>query len=134
MVQRREHFEQVSLIDWCIAHEEQAPELKMLFAVPNGGHRSKKVAGEMKAEGMKAGVPDLMLLIAIGNWHGLIIEMKAEGGRVRPNQKWWLESLAREHFRVEVCWSFEEARSVLLDYLGYELYSDEFNAELLRRI
>ena len=33
--------------------------LKWIFAVPNGGHRAKSVAGKMKAEGAKAGVPDL---------------------------------------------------------------------------
>src|SRR4051794_30465888 len=35
------------------------PQLKWLHAVPNGGERSKAVAGMMKAEGVKPGVADI---------------------------------------------------------------------------
>lgn len=37
---------------------------KLLFAVPNGGARSRTEAAIMKAEGVTAGVTDLILLLA----------------------------------------------------------------------
>ena len=36
---------------------------KLLFAIPNGGHRSKTEAGILIGEGVKAGVADLMLAV-----------------------------------------------------------------------
>lgn len=112
-----EHHEQVALFQWAAYQANTTPELEMLFAVPNGGHRHKATAGKMKAEGQKAGVPDVWLPVPRCGCHGLIIEMKYGKGRVRPNQKWWLNSLTRLGYKTAVCYSFEEAREVLESYL-----------------
>lgn len=42
---------------------------KLLFAVPNGGARSRTEAAIMKAEGVTAGVADLILLIGRGGFN-----------------------------------------------------------------
>lgn len=73
-------------------HEEQRELVRdfrqtyygvLIFAVPNGGYRSKAAAGRIKAEGGVSGVPDLY----VPEW-SLWIEMKrAEGGRLSPDQK-----------------------------------------------
>lgn len=62
---------------------------KLLFAVPNGGSRSKVEAAIMQGEGVTPGVSDLILLVARGNYNGLCIEMKTEsrGSRQSDNQK-----------------------------------------------
>lgn len=39
-----EHNEQAALFHWSVYVENQIPELKLLFAIPNGGHRYKAVA------------------------------------------------------------------------------------------
>lgn len=49
---------------------------KLLFAVPNGGARSRTEAAIMKAEGVTAGVTDLILLLGRGGFNALCIEMK----------------------------------------------------------
>lgn len=55
------------------------------FAVGNGGKRHPKVAREMKAEGVKAGVPDIFVLYRRQVY---FLEMKkAKGGRVSKEQK-----------------------------------------------
>lgn len=33
---------------------------KLIYHVPNGGHRVKTVAAKLKAQGMKAGIPDAL--------------------------------------------------------------------------
>ncbi|NOU05352.1 MAG: VRR-NUC domain-containing protein [Hyphomicrobiaceae bacterium] len=54
------------------------------FAVPNGGFRSKHEAAIMKSLGVRAGVPDI-ILIANGHTYGL--ELKREkGGRTSDAQ------------------------------------------------
>jgi hypothetical protein len=62
-----------------------------IFHIPNGGRRSMSVAKKLKAEGVKAGVPDLY----VPEWH-LWIEMKrVSGGRLSPEQVDWIAYLKR---------------------------------------
>jgi len=113
-----EHDEQSALVAWARLNEGKYPELKMLFSVPLGGYRAKKTAIRMKAEGSKPGVPDLFLPVPRGEWCGLWVEMKFGKGRLTREQKWWVAHLRAEGYRAEVCWSWEEARDVILDYLA----------------
>ena len=58
-----EHHEQCALFAWL---RLQWPDLdRVSFAIPNGGHRHKAVAGKLKAEGVKAGVPDIFIAYPI---------------------------------------------------------------------
>lgn len=52
------------------------------FHVPNGGHRHAVVAGKLKAQGVKAGVWDCLLIGPGGTLY--FIELKVQG---RQNQK-----------------------------------------------
>ena len=54
------------------------------FAVPNGGARSKTEAAIMKGLGVRAGVPDVVL-IADGRAYGLELK-RLKGGKVSPAQ------------------------------------------------
>ena len=57
------------------------------FAIPNGSLRNIIVAKKLKAEGVKAGVADLFLMIPNKIFHGLFIEVKTPAGRQQPSQK-----------------------------------------------
>ena len=57
------------------------------FAIPNGGWRNKAVASKLKAEGVKAGVADLLILLPNQTFHGLFVEVKIAGNYQQPNQK-----------------------------------------------
>ena len=46
-----------------------------LFAVPNGGRRDAATAGKLKAEGVVAGVSDLVLLKPNREFGALLIEL-----------------------------------------------------------
>jgi len=48
-----EHTEAAVLMKACLGASEAVPELSLLFAIPNGGHRSKRAAAKVKAEGAK---------------------------------------------------------------------------------
>jgi hypothetical protein len=111
-----EHSEQVALIEWAATQTGRWPELNLLYAIPNGGARLNHMGG-LKAEGLKAGVPDLCLPVARHGWHGLYIEMKINGARPRATQVVWLEALTEEGYLAVVCQGFEDARQTLEDYL-----------------
>jgi len=112
-----EHQEQVALFRWAEYATSAFPELNLLYAIPNGGYRHKAVAARLKAEGVKAGVPDVCLPVARGGWHGLYIEMKTERGRASKTQMQWLSALREEGYKVAICRGWETARGLIEDYL-----------------
>ena len=90
----------------------------LLFAVPNGGRRGKIEAGIMKAEGVYAGVADLLLLVPSGEMHGLAIEMKTEKGQQSASQKSWEKKVTARGYGYAVCRGVEEFISLIDGYLG----------------
>lgn len=113
----REHIEQSALFYWAKLREPHTPELALLFAIPNGGHRHKAVAAKLKAEGVKAGVPDVCLPVPRGQYHGLYIELKAPGGRATDLQRNWLLALGAQGYFTRLCVGWEEAKKTIEDYL-----------------
>lgn len=93
------------------------PELKMLYHVPNGGRRDKIEAKHLKSQGVRKGVPDLDLPVPRKGYHGLKIEMKADKGRLSPEQKWWIEELQKQGYLCKVCFGWESAINILMSYL-----------------
>ena len=112
-----EHAEQVDLFQKAERWEGEYPELALLFAIPMGGKRPISVAKRMKAEGAKKGMLDLVLPVARQGYHGLYLELKVKGGRLSKEQKWWIEKLREQGYRVEVCYSCDAAWDVVIDYL-----------------
>ena len=121
MPAQSEHIEQVTLMHMLGIVAAEWPEVRLMFAIPNGGARHPAVAGKLKAEGVKAGVPDLLLPVARGGYHGLFIEMKArKGGRASPEQKEWLAELTLKGYMCEICHGAEEAFATIMMYLEVE--------------
>ena len=99
----------------------QYPDIgKLLFAVPNGGARSRTEAAIMKAEGVTAGVADVILLVSRGGYNSLCIEFKTEKGRQTELQKQWQLEAENNGNKYVVCRSFSDFNSVIKEYLNYE--------------
>ena len=113
-----EHEHQAALFRWAGLACAALPELRLMYAIPNGGHRHIAVAAKLKAEGVKPGVPDICLPVPRHNFAGLYIELKAGKGRASDAQKWWLASLADQGYYTTVCHGWEAAKDVLCGYLG----------------
>ena len=92
----------------------------MLFAVPNGGGRSRIEGAIMKGEGVTAGVADLILLEARGGYGSLCIEMKTrdKASKQRPSQKAWQEASEHAGNRYVVIRSFEAFRATVSGYMA----------------
>ena len=121
-----EHNIQAACVRW---FNLQWPEYRgLLFAIPNGGARSKATAGKLKAEGVVPGVADLILLVPrcvkahddegwYNTIHALCIEMKTAKGRQSPEQKEWQAKVEGEGYRYAVCHSLDEFMAVVNGYL-----------------
>lgn len=89
-----------------------------VFAIPNGGYRSKKTGANLKKEGVKRGVPDTHCFIPIAPFHGLYIEFKTDTGDTSPDQVRVIRLLREQGYKVVICRSTRSGMDELLKYLG----------------
>ena len=126
-----EHQEQTRLIEWWDwnCKRWKLPPFS-LMAVPNGGARHIAVAAKLKAEGVRAGVPDLFLAVPLksdmfpGNpWEcpGLWIEMKRKPNKPSNEQMEVIDYLRGMGYEVVVAWNADEAIRAIEGYLGGSL-------------
>jgi hypothetical protein len=98
-----------------VAHLNMRAEPKVFFwHTPNEGKRGYVNAAHLRAMGMTAGVPDLLIL-KDGKLHAL--ELKAPKGRLTPSQRGVLERMVHCGALVAVAHSIDEAL-VTLEFWG----------------
>jgi hypothetical protein len=108
-----EDYEQACLATWL------TKQGIIFFAVPNGGKRSLAEGVKFKRTGVQAGVPDIVIPIPSGGFHGLFIEMKrSKGGILSNSQIYWLSLLRDKGYYAEVARGFNEARDIITHYLS----------------
>ena len=117
MLSATEAQEQKWLFQWAGLHEQKFSELCLLHHVPNGGRRDKKEAASLKRQGVKAGVPDLVLPSAHGGYFGLYIELKAGKNKTSKIQNEWINQLKEQGYFVSVCYGWKEAADTIENYL-----------------
>ena len=113
----REGLEQAALMSEI---ELRYPEVfDLIYHVPNGGHRHKLVAIKLKQQGLKAGVPDLVLPMARGGYFGLYIELKAtiDPAAVSASQQAYIKRLSEQGYLAIVCRGHFDAMEQLRAYL-----------------
>lgn len=108
-----ERDEQVAFVQWLDMSGY------MFSAIPNGGHRHIGQAVKLKAEGVRPGLPDILVIVK----NRLVwVEMKRpnlrpkKGGKggISPEQYRWHDALnACNNCQVFVCYSAREAQSVI---------------------
>jgi hypothetical protein len=122
-----EHDEQTALFEWMQFNLSRYPELSLAFAIPSGaklpysrdvnGHRFCRQANILKAEGLKAGVPDIFLPVSRGVFHGFFIEMKYGKNTTSILQKSFIQRLRAQGYCVLVTNSWQSAAMEIENYL-----------------
>ena len=100
MARHPESLMQCALVRACARH----PQARALYAIPNGGKRSRIEAAIMKGEGVKAGMPDTHLPVAAGPCIGLYVELKAGANAPSDEQKDRARELAALGHHVAIVW------------------------------
>ena len=104
---------------------EPVPELSRLFAIHNQGHGDAIRGAQAKAEGVKAGVPDIMLPVSGQRAGcGLFIELKrpklkgkVQAGTESDIQADWRAYLTSQGYVCHVCVGWIEAVGAIRAYL-----------------
>lgn len=123
-----EDGEQMALFCWAADNVGTYPQLKWLHAIPNGGQRNVIEAGKLVAAGTRSGIWDVFLPLPIQTewavqYAGLYIEMKRKERRKHKDGGLSKEQLEFGAYATSVgyycaiCYSWEEARDILIKYL-----------------
>ena len=112
-----ESWHQTEVFKWCAVQGLADPRYRCIFAIPNGGLRDKVTASRLKAQGVRAGVPDIFLAVPAHGVHGLFIELKREGGKAAKQQIEWKERLLEQGYGVAICVGHEETKALIQEYL-----------------
>lgn len=106
---------QIACVNW---FGYQYPQLHAVFySVPNGGKRTLTEAKILKAEGVKAGVADLILNFPNKDFTFLAIEMKTENGKQTTNQKNWQKEIEKLGAKYVLCRNITEFITEINNYL-----------------
>lgn len=112
----KEHRIQSACVRW---FRYQHPECyHNLFSAANGGWRNKITAAKMKAEGVLAGVSDLILLKPNAHYPALLIEMKTRTGRQSDLQREWQRNIEKDGYKYIICRSLDDFISEVEAYLS----------------
>lgn len=115
--QASEHEIQVALFRWW--NYWAPPSLRpLMFAIPNGGARNAVTGARLKAEGVKSGVPDILLARPVYPFSGLWLELKREGGRVFQAQEEMIAALNMAGYLAVIVYGIDQARRTIESYLA----------------
>lgn len=90
---------------------------RLLFAVPNGGSRHKIEAANMKRQGVKSGVADVILQIPKKGYASLCLEFKTSTGKQSAEQKEYQRQVELAGSKYVIVRSVEQAIRVMQQYL-----------------
>lgn len=91
---------------------------RLLFAVPNGGSRHKVEAANMKHQGVKRGIADVILQIPKKGYASLCLEFKTSIGKQSRDQREYQRQVEMAGSKYVVVRSVEQAIRVMQQYLG----------------
>ena len=84
---------------------------------PNGGFRTQAEGGIFKAMGTLAGFPDLFIMHAAKDYHGLFVEMKSKKGRHEDSQKAFEKKATESGYKYIICRSIDQFINEINNYL-----------------
>ncbi len=96
----------------------QYPDLAILLHhSPNGGKRNAAEAARFKAMGVRAGFPDLVLMIARGPYHGLMVELKTSKGRQSEHQANYQRAVEAQGYQYVICRDVYQFADIIMGYM-----------------
>lgn len=112
-----EHYIQAAFFDLVRLRRQTDDRWRLIFAIPNGGHRNIVTARRLKLEGVEAGIPDVFCAVPAGDYAGLWLEFKTQRGSLSREQRAVIARLREAGYRVEVVRDPEAAMQIVETYL-----------------
>lgn len=119
----KEKDEQIAIFQWAALYKTHwgKPLNDYMFAIPNGGTRNIREAVSLKAQGVKAGIPDIFIAIPANGYSGMFMELKRiKNWRLSTKQTEWIERLKEIGYKCVVANGFDKAIEMITQYLGVQ--------------
>jgi hypothetical protein len=120
-----EYDHQCAFFAWCERHDARIPELKFIFAIPNGVKLSIGQAVKLKKSGVKRGVVDVFVSVPAHGYHGYYFDFKITGNTLSTEQSSWLASMQGYGYKTGTHYTWFSAAAAVLEYLGFGEYTEE---------
>jgi hypothetical protein len=72
----------------------------------------------LKMQGVKAGVPDILIFEPKGNFNGLALELKVGRNKLTPNQKEWEVKLGSCGWKFALCTTIDQVIEEVENYIS----------------
>ena len=103
----------------CVRYFRLKYKKYLIYAIPNGGYRTRTTAKKLKLEGVVAGIPDLFIPVARQGFHGMYIEMKnGKAGKISKKQKEIMAYLESEGYKIALCRDLDEFMKEVDEYFS----------------
>jgi hypothetical protein len=127
-----EHGEQHAVFQWAGVRLASYPELEFMYAIPNV-RAEKGMRMYLAQEGMKAGVSDICLPVARGQYHGLYIEMKRDKkSKVQKTQRKFIAFILSQGYYGKICYGADEAIQAIEAYMNSGEYDERHKFERIK--
>jgi hypothetical protein len=103
------------------ANRKRYPFLEFIYAVPNAAKRNPAIAAMMLAEGMRAGVPDLVFPFVRRGYPGAYLENKHGSNDLSKAQIKFRDHLLSEGYYFESCYTVDAQIAFTEWYLDIKL-------------
>lgn len=109
-----EDIEQIKVFDWLRFMKLD----DISFHVGNERKCSPQSGEFFKRKGIKAGVSDIFIMRPMPPYSGLIIELKADNGKLSIAQSKFLFDMNKEGYMARCCFSADQAIDLICQYLN----------------
>jgi len=113
---QKEQIEQINFMNWVRENYPSVWDDTYHFA--NERKCAPWQGKTLKKMGVKSGVADIFVAVPRLQYHGLWIELKAEGGRLSKEQKEFLARSTKRGYLAMAVWGCEAAQAVFKSYFG----------------
>ena len=110
----KEDIQSIILYDWIKFNKLD----DIAFHVGNERSVSPQSGAIFKRKGIKAGVSDYFIMRPIPPYSGLIIELKADNGKLSKEQSKFLFDMNKEGYLARCCFGADQAIDLICQYLN----------------
>lgn len=101
------------VVAWLETHQDRYGRPFIFTHIPNGGKRSQEYAAKLKRMGLRAGWPDLMIMMYDGKFGCLELKKSKKSGKVSPEQLAFADECHYRCIHHAFAYGYKEAIDIL---------------------
>lgn len=110
---------QVAIFLWMDLHRNRYPNLDLSYSTASGVKMPIGLLMKCKRTGIvKKGLPDIVIPVPKGEYHGMYIELKTNEGKASKEQAEYVKRLSELGYKAIVCKGFDQTIKEIQGYFA----------------